>query len=149
VRCQRRGYPLEPPPTKYVDTLVTRPLAEQPGTFMESTLSTVLFFVAILGGPLVAGLLTFSIRRRATWQLFLAVYLGEILCTETFRMWHLSRLRAWLPSGQLPIPTNRPSPSLPLRLLSDLAPAFVVGGIVLGVCHWLRAKTNERYRRSS
>ena len=112
-------------PTKYVDTLVTRPLAGQPGKSMESTLSTVLFFVAGLGGPIVAALLTFSIRRRATWQLFLAAYLGEILCTQTFRMWHLARLRAWLPSGQLPILTNPPSPSFPLRLLSDLAPPFL------------------------
>jgi len=127
---------MEPPPDE-IRRCSSHPRGgEEPGRSMESTLSTLLFFVAMLGGPLVAALLTLSIGRRATWQLLLAAYVGEVVCAETFRMWHLARLRAWMALGQLSILTNRQSPSLPLRLLSDLLPALVVGGIVSGAYHW-------------
>ena len=137
---------LEPPPDEIRRCSSHHAAAGEPGRSMESTLSTVLFFVAMLGGPLVAALLTLSMGRRATWQLLLAAYLGEVLCAETFRMWHLARLREWLASGQLSILTNRHSPSLPLRLLSDLLPALVVGGIVSGVSHRLWGRLGLGHR---
>ena len=105
---------------------------------MESTISTILFFVAMLAGPLVAALLVLSVSRRPAWQVLLAAYIGEVVCTEAFRIWHVRRLRALLSSEQFALLANGHSPSLFQRLLADLVPALIVGGIVLGARHWLR-----------
>ena len=109
---------------------------------MESTISTTLFFVAMIGGPLVAALLALAISRRPAWQVLLAAYLGEVVCTEAFRVWHVARLRALAAPEQFALLANTHSPSLFQRLLADLLPALIVGGIVLGARRWVR------YRKS-
>jgi len=110
---------------------------------MESTISTILFFVAMLAGPLVAALLVLLVSRRPAWQVLLAAYIGEFVCTEAFRIWHIRRLRALLSSAQFALLANGHSPSLLQRLLADLVPALIVGGIVLGAGHWLRHRNAQ------
>jgi len=96
-----------------------------------------LFYIAMVGGPIAGALLAIALKQGRAWQVLLCAYLGGVVGTEAFRIWHTARMQALVASGQDTFFASGPSPGLAQRLVADLVPAIVVGGIVLGTHWWL------------